>query len=167
MNAIFKRRSVRKFLDKEIEQDKVEKLIRAGMQAPSAMNQRCWEFIVVSGRENLLKLAGFKERSAGLDTAPIAIIILGNEENMKVPTAWQQDLGAATQNVMLEAVELGLGTVWLGAAPIEDRISYIQNEYNLPKTLIPYCVLSVGYPFMDNANSFIDRYDESKVRYIK
>ncbi len=56
MNAIFKRKSIRKFLDKEIEDEKIERLLRAGMQAPSAINSQPWEFLVVRDKKGIGKI---------------------------------------------------------------------------------------------------------------
>lgn len=167
MNAIYTRRSVRQFKDVEVEAKKIEQLLKAGMQAPSAMNQQCWEFIVVTGRDHLEKLSGFKDRAVPLSTATVGIVILGNTERMKNESAYQQDLGAVTQNISLEAVNLDLGTVWLGAAPNVERMEYIRELYNLPDTLLPYSVLAVGYPMQEGANKFVDRFDASRITYIK
>ena len=167
MNAIFTRRSVRAFKDKEVEQEKIEKILRAAMQAPSACNQRPWEFIVVKGKENLVKLAEYNPYAGSLRGANLAIIVLANKAKMVSPEHWQQDLGAATQNIQLEAVELGLGTVWYGTAPDKGRMGYIQNMFELDDNILPYSVLAVGYPKNEGANYFEDRYDESVVRYIK
>lgn len=167
MNSIYTRRSVRQYKEIEVEQEKIEQLLKAGMQAPSAMNQQCWEFIVVTGHDNLIKLSGFKQFAAMLTTAPLAIIVLGNKERMKNELAYEQDLGAVTQNISLEAVNLGLGSVWLGAAPNLDRMDYIRKLYNLSDTMLPYSVLSIGYPLKEDANHYVDRYDESRITFIK
>ena len=167
MNSIFTRRSVRTFKEQEVEQEKIEQLLRAGMQAPSAMNQQAWEFLVVHGKENLVKLAEFNPYAGCLKGANFAIVVLGNSNKMKSSTKWEQDLGAVTQNIELQAVELGLGSVWLGTAPDPVRMAFIRQLYNLEESLLPYSVIAVGYPKNENANHFVDRYDESKVRYIK
>ncbi len=166
MDSIFTRRSVRQFCDKKVEDEKIEKLIKAAMHAPSAFNQQAWEFIVVRGRENLVKLSDYNEYAKSLKTADTAIIILGNTQRMILPEYWEQDLGAATQNILVEATELELGAVWLGAAPEKSRMKYICDLYNLDKNLLPFAVISVGYPKHEGANKFVDRYDASRVRYI-
>ncbi len=167
MQTIFNRRSVRVFTDKAVENEKIEKILRAAMQAPSAMNQQPWEFIVVSGKENLESLSGYNPNAKPLKTATAAIIVLANADKMKVPRYWQQDLARATQNIMLEAAHLGLGSVWLGTAPNEDRIAFIEEIYNLDENLTPFSVIALGYPTDENANHFVDRFDASCVRYIK
>ncbi len=167
MNSIFTRRSVRQFTEQVVESDVIEKLMRAAMQAPSAGNQQPWEFLIVSGKDNLAKLSEYNPYASCLKGANIGIIVLGNTERMRMPKLADQDLGAATQNILLEATELGLGSVWFGTAPDEGRMSFIRKLYALPANLMPYSVIGIGYPKDENANHFIDRYDESRVKYIK
>ncbi len=167
MNSIFTRRSVRKFSDKEVEQEKISNVLKAGMQAPSSMNQQAWEFIVVKDKEIRAKLSGFKPGGALVNLCDTVIIVLGNQNNMKAPVMWQQDLGCCSQNIMLEAVNLGLGSVWLGCAPNEERMNFIKELFSLPEGVNPYCVLALGYPLEDDANKFVDRFDESKVHFEK
>ncbi|ONI37661.1 nitroreductase [Candidatus Epulonipiscium fishelsonii] len=166
MNSIFTRRSVRDFLEKEVEAEKIEKLLKAGMQAPSAANQQPWEFLVVKGKENLEKLSQAHMYSGPLKNANINVVVLGNTERMRAPDYWQQDLGACTQNILLEAVELGLGTLWCGIAPKEDRVEFIQSLYGLDPNLVPFCVIAVGYPKNEDDNKFLDRYDPARISYI-
>ncbi len=167
MNSIFTRRSVRKFIDKEVEQEKIISLLKAGMQAPSSMNQQPWEFIIVKDKETKVKLSEFKQGGKLVELSNTAIIDLGNEHIMKAPVMWQQDLGCCAQNIMLEAVNQGLGSVWLGCAPHEDRMNKIIELFNLPEGVKPYCVLAIGYPLEEDANKFVDRFDESKVHFEK
>ena len=166
MNSIFTRRSVRSFLDKEVEKEKIDKIIRAAMQAPSAMNKRPWEFLVIRGKENIKKLANVSRFSKPIENANVVIVTLFNRRATFVRSYWQQDLGAATQNILLEGTELGLGTLWVGVAPDEEKMKYISELFNLDKNLNPYSIIGIGYPEKEDANKFIDRYEENKVRYI-
>ncbi len=167
MNSIFTRRSVRQFKDQAVEAEKIESLLKAGMQAPSAWGQKAWNFIVVEGRENLDRLSQYNPYAGCLRGAAFGIIVLGNTSVMKAPEYWEQDLGAATQNILLQAVEEGLGAVWLGVAPEEDRMKHIMDLYSLGKELIPYSVIAVGYPATEDANHYVDRFDSSRVQYIR
>ncbi len=167
MNSIFTRRSVRAFIEKEVEQEKIEKILRAGMQAPSAKNGQPWEFIVVKGKENLEKLSHYNEFASCLKWANVGIVVLGNIERTTLPEFIQQDLAAVTQNMMLEATELGLGTVWFGTTPVQHKMDYITEFFGLEENLQPFSVIAVGYPRDENANRFIDRYDPSRVRYFE
>ena len=165
MENIFIRRSIRKYQDKSIEKEKIEKLLRAAMQAPSAGNQQPWEFLVVENKETLGKLSEISPYATMLKEAPLAIIVLSNEERMKFPEYWQQDLGAATQNILLEAVELGLGSVWLGVTPLKEREDFIKNIFSLPQNITPFNIIVLGYPSEGQENKFVDRYDEARVHF--
>ncbi len=166
MNSIFIRRSVRNFLTNDVEDVKLDKILRAAMQAPSAGNGQPWEFIVVKGQKNLNTLAQFSPYATSLKKANLGIVVLGNKTKTPFPEYWQQDLGAATQNILLEATELGLGSVWYGVAPERDRMVYISKLYKLDEHLLPFCVIAIGYPEKENANHFVDRFDFNRVRYV-
>jgi nitroreductase len=165
MDIINKRRSIRVYKDKVVEKEKIEKLLRAAMQAPSAANQQAWEFIVVEDKETLKKISEMSPYSKPAVNSPLTFIVLGNKDNMMVPECWQQDLGAAVENLLLEAVELDLGGVWMAVAPMEERMSYIKKLFNLPENIVPYSVIPVGYPREEPW--FADRYDSNKVHYEK
>lgn len=167
MDIIFNRRSIRRYNEQAVEQEKIDKLLRAAMQAPSAANQQPWEFIVVKDKDTLNKLAGISAYSRMTADAPLAIVILGNEDRMRLQHHWEQDLAAATQNILLEAAYLGLGAVWLGVAPMEDRMDYVRNVFGLSKKLRPFCVIPIGYPAEGQENKFVDRFDPSRVHYEK
>lgn len=165
MEEIFARVSVRDFLDRRVEPEKVEMLMRAGMAAPSARNQQCWEFVVVSDRgtvERLSHVSAYAHPAAG---APMVIAVLGNANSMPSPLHWEQDLGAATENILLEAVHLGLGAVWLGIAPVKERMDSVGDILELPAYVRPYALIAVGYPKKSPAAH--DRYDPEKVHWEK
>lgn len=163
MEAIDIRRSVRTFNGNPVKKGKLEKLVRAAMQAPSAGNQQPWEFVIVTEREILDDLAAMSPYAGALKKAPAAIVVLGNKDFLRFPENMDQDLGAATQNILLEAVDLGLGAVWLGIHPVQDRISHVRKILNLTENVIPFCAIPVGYPRDTQANKFIDRFDESRI----
>lgn len=137
------------------------------MQAPSAVNQQPWEFIVIKNKETLKKLADISIYATMLKEASAAVIILGNKDMMIVPEKASQDLSAATENLMLEAVELGLGTVWIGVDPDVDKIEFITKMFDVPENVKPYSLISIGYPADENANKFVDRYKAERVHYEK
>ncbi|MBA5851612.1 nitroreductase family protein [Clostridium sp. cel8] len=166
MEEIFIRRSIRKFKNIPVEKEKVNKLLRAAMQAPSAVNQQPWEFIVVEDKEDLKKLSQISPYSKPIANSPVTFILLGNQYNMIAPTAWTHDMGAASENMLLEAVHLGLGGVWFGVATSEEISKNLSRLYNLPEYIKPFGLISVGYPD-GQKNEFVDRYREEKVHYGK
>lgn len=167
MEVINKRRSVRNFTDQKIEPIKMMKLIKSAMQAPSAWNQQPWEFLVVEDTDKLKELANIHKFAKPLTRAAAAIIVLGNTEKLRSTYYIQQDLGACTQNILLEAVDQGLASVWLGVYPIEENVKFITEMYNLPENVFPFGIVVLGYPANEEDNTFVDRYDNSKVHFEK
>lgn len=166
MNMIFKRKSIRSFTDEKVSTDKIKNLIRAGMQAPSAFNSQPWEFIVVSDKKDLKAVSKMSRYAKVAENAQKLIIVLGNTErdNVVMPMI-QQDLSACTQNILLQAVAEGLGAVWLGFYPIEDRVNALRDYFNIPDHVIPFSVIAIGYPKEDKEPE--SRYDESKIHLGK
>lgn len=95
--------------------------------------------------------------------APLAIVIVGNEKRFRFGENWEQDMGAATENLLLEAVEQGLGAVWLGVHPLEERKQIIAEMLKLPENIIPFAAVAVGYPSEEEANRFVDRFDAGRI----
>ncbi|MBQ8604110.1 MAG: nitroreductase family protein [Oscillospiraceae bacterium] len=166
MNSIFTRRSVRKYLDKAVEPEKIDRMLRAAMQAPSATNQQPWEFIVIDDRRTIDRLADFSPYAKMLPGAPLAVVIL-EKQDMRAPLFTEQDLGAAAQNMMLQLVEDGLGSVWMGVGRGTEREAFLTEMFALPETVKPFGVFAIGYPADENANKFVDRYEETRVHWNK
>lgn len=163
MSLIFKRHSVRKFTDEEVSDDLIDILLKAGMQAPSSCNSQPWEFIVVSkpeDKEAISKMHRFAKPAA---EASKLIVTLGNLNESKVHGMIEQDLGACNENILLQATHEGLGAVWLGFHPIEDRTLKLKDYLGIPDYCIPFSVICVGYPAHESEVKL--RYDESKVHY--
>jgi nitroreductase len=156
------RKSVREFKDIEIPESKIESLLKAGMQAPSVNNQQPWNFIVVNDRVILDELSKMSRGSWPLGTSPIAIIPV-MLETIKSPKMRTQDMSAATQNILLEAVEQGLGGVWIGVHPIDERVKFVSQLLHTPEDVTPFCIIALGVP--KNKAEIIERYDSSRVHY--
>lgn len=163
LDAVFKRKSIRHFLNRSIENNKIEAMLKAAMQAPSAGNQQSWEFLVIQKKETLNKLSNMGPHAQSLQRAPLAIVFLANASKLKHQEFWQQDMSAAIENLLLQAVELDLGAVWLGVAPKQSRMEFIKKLFCLPDSIIPFAVICIGYPTEQNLN--IDRFDKNKVHY--
>ncbi len=169
MREIFNRRSIRDFKDQVVEPEKIDRLLRAAMQAPSAANQQPWEFIVVQEKEMLKRLSQVTPFATPTASSAVTFVLAANGDALKAPiepTAWQQDMGAATQNILLEAVHLGLGAVWLGVATTDIAKENVRELFNLPENIEPFALIAMGYPDERN-NEFVDRYKAEKVHYEK
>ncbi len=161
------RRSIRQYQDKDVDDDLILKILKAGMQAPgSRLGAEPWEFVVVKNKQTLAKLGEIKPRVTG---APVAIVLVANIERAFYKTVWQQDMGAAAENMLLEAVNLGLGGLWNGVAPDEERMGQIGMIIGIDEisNLKPYCIITVGYPADGLENKFMDKFDESRIHYEK
>lgn len=147
IETIFSRRSIRKYTDQPVEPEKLELLLKAAMAAPSAMNCKPWEFVLVTDPE---KLAQFRKRLLfGDRNAPAAIVVCGNPGLSANPAAklfWVQDCSAATENILIAAVGLGLGTVWIGIHPVAKFVKTVRSIVSIPKSATPLCIVYVGYP---------------------
>lgn len=138
MEVIFNRRSIRKYKDQVVEPEKIDRLLRVAMQAPSAANQQPWEFIVIQDKEVLEKLSNTSPYTKPIAGSAVTFVLLANGNELKVPTAWEQDMSAAAQNLLLEAVYLGLGGVWFGVQTSDVIIENVRNFFNLPiSSLLP------------------------------
>jgi nitroreductase len=164
LETIFHRRSVRKYTDQPVELEKLDLLLKAGMAAPSAMNCRPWEFIVVTDPE---KLAQFRKRLIfGDRNAPAAIVVCGNPSLSSNPAArlfWVQDCSAAAENMLIAAVGLGLGTVWIGVHPVAGFVKTVREIMALPKKVTPLCIIYVGYP--ESEKPARTQYDEQRIHW--
>ena len=165
MSLIFKRHSVRKFNEEKVPDDIIENLLKAGMQAPSSCNSQPWEFIVVSKDDDKKAISQMHKFAKPAEKASHLIITLGNLNEAKVIGMIEQDLGACNENILLQATHEGLGAVWLGFHPIEDRTLKLKEYLQIPDYCIPFSVICVGYPAQESDVKL--RYDESKVHYDK
>lgn len=148
MNVSFicKRRSIRKYQEKEVEQEKVLELLKAAMCAPSAWNQQPWHFIVIRDRIKKQQIAEVHPYAKMVAQAPVCIIVCCDLSLVKSEKFWPQDCSAATENILIRATELGLGSVWCGVYPDEERINGLKKLFSLPKNIIPFSVIAIGYP---------------------
>jgi len=157
LQAIMSRRSIRKYEQRPIDPETVEKLLRAAMAAPSAGNQQTWRFIVVTDRARLDRLSATSPYAGMLEHAPLAIVVLGDTENEKHRDYWVEDCSAAMENLLLAAHALGLGAVWLGYHPNDDRKERLRDEFGLPENIQPLGVASIGHPAEEKPPA--DRYN--------
>jgi nitroreductase len=167
MSSIFNRRSVRNFLPKPVEPDKIERILRAGFEAPSAHNRRPWEFMVITAENDRKAIAGMSPYARMTAKAAAAIVScvnldLGSAADEE-DTWWIQDLSAATENILLQITEEGLGGVWLGWYPDKTRVKALSQRFGLPPHIIPFSVVALGYPVGPAQKA--DRFDPSKVHY--
>ena len=129
LEGIFTRRSIRKYKEGIVTQDQVNILLKAGMYAPSARNQQPWHFVVIQDKTTLKRLSEVHPYAKMLTEAQLAILVLGDETLELSNDYWVVDCSAATQNILLAAHGIGLGAVWLGLHPREERKNDIQELF--------------------------------------
>lgn len=161
LKAILTRRSIRKYSEKNIPEEYYEIILRAAMHAPSARNRQPWHFIVISDHKVLNKLSLVSTSWKMLQEAASAIVICGDLDLEDSESFIIQDCSAATQNILLAAHELDLGTVWLGVHPREDRLKPLIEILQLPGNVLPVSMVSIGKP--DEIREQADRYNIERI----
>jgi nitroreductase len=149
MSLIQKRRSIRQFLAKPVEAEKIDLLIEAALRAPSSRGLNPWEFIVVTDGNLLEKLSQSKQQgSAFLRNAPLGIVVCADPDRCDV---WVEDATIASVFIQLEAESLGLGSCWI---QIRERMhdgkksaqAYVSETLLIPAKMRVESIVAVGYP---------------------
>ena len=163
MNEIFHRTSIRKYLDKMVENEKIETMLQAAMAAPSAGNQQPWEFYVVKDKTVLDQLSKTSPYASCCASAPLAFVACYRID-CSMPEYAQIDMSASVENLLLEADSLGLGAVWLGIAPLKERMEAVHTVLNVPKNLDAFAIIPCGYSEVVHAQQ--DRFDKQRIHYV-
>lgn len=145
--ALLKRRSVRKFTQEKVSAEDISTLMHAAMSGPSACNRVPWEFYVVEN-ENKLELLRGAAHYSKID-APLAIVVCGNLSRSlpaQLAPYWVQDCSAATENILLCASDLGLGSVWCGIHPQKRAEEKVSEALEIPEDQIPLNIIYIGHP---------------------
>jgi nitroreductase len=165
MNPIFERRSIRQYTTEPVGEELVEQLLHAAMAAPSAGDEQAWQFVVLRDREVLNQIPTFHPYSWMLLESPVAILVCGDTTREKYPEHFVLDCSAATQNILLMATFLGLGSVWVGVYPNEDRVTEFCKLLSLPKGIVPFSLVPIGYPAEVRPPK--NNFDPSRIHYDK
>jgi len=165
IQTIKQRRSTRTFNDKKINDKDIQAILECAMSAPTARNQQGFRFIVVDDRNILTDIASNMEHGKMCKDASHAIIVCYEVSDELSKLYWIQDASASTQNILLSATDLGIGSVWVAIHPREQKINFITNYFKLPKNIKPLCLVALGYK--ENFLKEINRFDKSKVWYNK
>lgn len=176
---ILTRHSVREFTGEGIEKEDLLTILKAGMSAPSAVNQQPWSFIVVTKRETLDALCDKLPYAKMLSKAGAAIVVCGLPDKSKflhtvlkaviklaMKDFWVQDCSAASENILLAAHALGYGAVWTAVFPSETLIKNVQKILGIPEHVIPLNVIPIGVPVNKNQVPK-DKFKESNIHWEK
>ena len=163
LEAIFTRRSIRKFLPQAVSRTEIEELLQAAMAAPSAGNAQPWLFLVITDKAKLAQIPSIHPYAAMCPGAAAAILVCSDTNAEKYAGFWPQDCSAATQNLLLAARAKELGTVWCGIYPVEERMQTFRTMFSLPDPVMPFALIALGHP--DQPFGRRDRYDAAKVHW--
>jgi nitroreductase len=163
IEAIKTRRSIRHFTQEPVPESLIRELLEAAMFAPSAGNQQPWHFVVIDDEKLLQQIPTVHPYAAMVREARAAIAVCGNLQREKHQGFWVQDCSAACQNLLLAAHALGLGAVWLGVYPREERVKGLRTLLQLPEEIIPLALIPVGFPREEKGT--VDRFDELKISW--
>jgi len=165
-DGLISRRSIRNYTGERVDDEIIKSIIRAGMYAPSARNRRPWHFVVIDDRSVMKRIMDVHPYSSMLAEASHAIAVCGDKELENGPGYYKLDCATASQNILLAAHSKGLGAVWLGVEPREERIKAVSNILGLPSHIIPVSIISIGIPAKIKS-SLPDRFEEKKIRRNK
>ena len=145
-DIIFKRVSVRQYKENPISKEVIVSLLRAAMAAPSAGNQRPWEYYVVTDRSKLQQLSECSPYAECVRSAPVAFVACHRKKRLLFPECVPLDMSASVENLLLQCVSNEVGGVWCAIAPFEERIKAVEKVLDLPETLSAFAIIPVGYP---------------------
>jgi nitroreductase len=165
LQAIFTRRSIRKFTGEPISEEAMDTILKAGFSAPSAHNYQPWHFVIVREKETLEHIADKHSYAKMLPQAGCCIIVCGDNEKQKREGFIVEDCSAAIQNILLAAHGIGLGAVWCGIYPVEEYMKMIADAIKLPDNTKPIGMVVIGHKLEDREP--VDKYDKAKVHYEK
>ena len=164
-DALLKRRSIRKYLDKEVSDEIIEELLHAAMSGPSACNRRPWIFYVIKDQDKLSELR--KASRFSNMNAPLAIVVVGDLSRslpLQLKDFWIQDCSAATEDILLRATDLGLGSLWCGIYPQKRPVERVKKILGITNSDIPLNIIYIGYG--DEEKESRDQYEKNRVKVI-
>ena len=137
IDHILDRRSIRRFTEQKIDDETIKTILTAAMYAPSAVNLQPWHFVVIDQWSMMERIMEIHPHARMLRTASHAVVVCGDLQLQHDDGYWVVDCGAATQNLLLAAHTLGLGSCWVGIHPREERKTAFSRLLSLPSHVLP------------------------------
>lgn len=165
LEAIYTRRSIRKYTGEPVSEQELETVLRAGFHAPSAHNLKPVDFIIIKDKSRFERIVSFHPYAKMLSQAEVCIIICGDQKKQEMTGFLIEDCSAAIQNMLLAAHGIGLGAVWCGLYPVEELTSQMIETCSIPEGIIPVGMMILGRK--GEEKKVFDRYDPTKLHYDK
>jgi nitroreductase len=163
MDAVLRRRSIRKYTSQAVSEETIRELLEAAMAAPSAGNEQPWHFVVIRDPTLLDQIPTVHPYAKMVRKAPLAIMVCGDLDLAVHGEMWVQDCSAATENLLIAVQAKNLGAVWLGVYPIEERIDGLRKLLEIPERIVPFALVAIGHPDEEKPPS--KRYKKSRIHY--
>lgn len=164
MEEIWSRVSVRRFEDRPVEREKIEKVLHGAMQAPSAGDEEAWRFYIIEDRALLKELSKVSPYASPASSAPAAVAVVFDRKALRFPEFGEIDCAMASENILLALEGLGLGGVMLGIAPIRERMDKMHELLHLPLQEEAFAIIPFGYPLGKGKSR--NRFDRRKIHYL-
>ncbi len=161
--TLLNRRSIRKYKDQKISSQDINTMLKAAMYAPSAMNTQAWHFIVIEDKNILLNTLQSIPYAEMLKQSTAAILVCGDSSIEKNESWLLQNCSAVTQNILLSAFGLGIGSCWISIQGMDEIVRNIKHQFKLPEKIVPVSLISLGYP--DEVVKAEERFKEEKIHY--
>jgi nitroreductase len=163
--ALLNRRSIRKYKNQKINKEDIDKILKAAMYAPSAMNLQAWQFIVIEDKDVLIETIKSIPYAEMLKQSAAAILVCGDSSIEKNESWLLQNCSAVTENILLSAYGLGIGSCWIGIHGMEEIVRNIKQQFKLPENIVPVSLISLGYP--DENVKAEERFKEENIHFNK
>lgn len=163
---IMTRTSIRQYTDEAVSRSAVDSLLRAGMAAPTAANKQPWCFVVIDRRDMLDSISGMAPGWRPASRAPLAIVVCGDRDKAidgEGSEYWIQDCSAVSENILLAAHSMGLGAVWCGVYPVQERTEALSAFIGFPPSIVPLSLIVIGHPAENPALK--DKFDSTAIYF--
>lgn len=165
IEALVSRRSIRKYKDQHISADNIDIILKSAMYAPSAMNLQAWHYVVIDDKKTLEDTIKSIPHAELLRQTPVAILVSGDAAIEKNESWMIQNCSAATQNILLAAHGLGIGSCWIAIHGMHEVVKNVSQQFELPENIVPVSLITLGYP--DETVITEDRFKKEKIHFNK
>ena len=167
LKVIKKRRSHRKFIQKPVDDETINEILKAAMFSPTARHTRAWEFIIVKDKKIRDDLAAMKLHSSFANQAPVIIVLVSPDWQY-----WVQDMSIIGEAIYLETTNQGLGTCWIEVYDSKtydqsDAEKYVKKILSVPDDKRVLCFFPIGYPEINLPEHNSSEFERAKVHYEK